>query len=74
MADDLENLYKEILQRFLSRMVSEKLGLIYRDVGDMIKQLSKDEIEVAETIILEMAETACREYFGKMRGRIQKRN
>ena len=71
MADQKEIIYGTILQNAVSKQVSEKLGGLYRELGEFATQIPNEEIrKAAKLAIIEMVDAAAREFISKIRQRL----
>ena len=62
-----------VLQAFISKSVSEKLGSIGNEVRDLIKSqgFTEEEEKFAKFLFLEMIKTASDDFYIKMKSRIE---
>lgn len=67
-----QSISEKLLQMGIERSVSEKLNGLVREFGDFTKNLSETERKAAGLMILGMVETACGDFFTKMKARIEK--
>lgn len=67
-----QNISERLLQIAIERSVSEKLNGLTREFGDFTKSMSEADRKAAGLLVLRMVETACGEFFTKMKARIEK--
>lgn len=67
-----QNISEKLLQMAIERSVSEKLNGLTREFGDFMKNMSEADKKAAGLMILGMVETACGDFFTKMKARIEK--
>ena len=67
-----QNISEKLLQMAIERSVSEKLNGLTREFGDFTKNMSEADRKAAGLMILGMVETACGDFFTKMKARIEK--
>jgi len=71
MADQQQHLSERLLQAAIKKQVSEKLGSIGREIGDFTKDMTPADAKAAKLMILEMVNTACGEFYTKMKARVE---
>ena len=67
-----QSISEKLLQMGIERSVSEKLNGLVREFGDLTKNMSEADRKAAGLMILGMVETACGDFFTKMKARIEK--
>lgn len=67
-----QNISEKLLQMAIERSVSEKLNGLTREFSDFMKSMNEADRKAAGLMILGMVETACGEFFTKMKARIEK--
>ena len=67
-----QSISEKLLQMVIERSVSEKLNGLVREFGDFTKNMSEADRKAAGVMILGMVETACGDFFTKMKARIEK--
>lgn len=67
-----QHVSEKLLQMAIERSVSEKLNGLIREFGDFTKGINEADRKAAGIMILGMVETACGDFFTKMKARIEK--
>lgn len=62
---------ERLLQRAVNKMVSERLGTIGRDLGELTKGMTDTDAKEAKLMVLEMVRAACGDFYTKMKTRIE---
>lgn len=65
-----EGVAKAMLAAIISQQVSQKLGTMAREVGDLTREMSEVETLKARVMVLDLMEQASQEFFTKMRDRL----
>ena len=65
---------ERLLQAAISKQVSERLGTIGNEIGEMTKGMNEADAKEAKLMVLEMVRTACGEFYEKMKVRIENSN
>jgi len=66
-----QHLLERLLQAAVERSLSEKLGGLFRELGDFTKGMTEADAQEAKLMILEMVRTASGEFYTKMKARIE---
>ena len=66
-----QNISEKLLQMAIERSVSEKLNGLTREFGDFAKGMNEADRKAVGIMILGMVETACGDFFTKIKARIE---
>jgi len=66
-----QHVSEKLLQMSIERSISEKLSGLTREFGEFTKGMNEVEKKAAAIMILGMVETACGDFFTKMKARIE---
>jgi hypothetical protein len=69
-----EDLIEMMLGNAVRRSVSEKLGSVARELGELTKEMSPEDSGRAKLMLLEMMKKATEQFFNKMGERIDKKD
>ncbi len=61
-----------LLQAAIERSVSEKLGTLFRELGELTKSMTTADAKEAKLMILEMVRNSSGEFYTKMMARIER--
>ena len=68
----MASIQEKLLRCLVHRSVSEKLGTLFRELGDITGKMTTADAKAAKLMIIEMVASSSTEFCAKMKDRIEK--
>ena len=69
---DSQNIPQRLIQGAITKVLSERMGTISRELNEFTKDMTKAEAREAKLMLLEMSRNAFEEFYTKMKARIER--
>lgn len=66
-----QHIPERLLRAAVEKSVSEKLGSVGRELGELTKGMTEADAKEAKLMVLEMVRSACGVFYAKMKARIE---
>tara|TARA_B100000959_G_C14957455_1_gene614357 strand:- start:1305 stop:1625 length:321 start_codon:yes stop_codon:yes gene_type:complete len=67
-----QHIHERLIQAAITKSVSEKLGGLSRELGELTKDMGPADTTEARLMLLGMVRTACGEFCTKMKARVER--